>query len=165
MLWTVLVLMRFMIRDWGLGLGLGPRTWTLYLYRAVLDVCSSGASAMSGWMDGECGSSSFVFLGGVNCSAKGSHVFSRAGLGWVWNSRHGRLYAAVGSDSWTGRAASVAPRCSSFLVDLSVLRRIPGCTYFHGLWTEFGPLELGLKIHCRVRCSTFSACACVLVPE
>ena len=125
MLWTVLVLMRFMIRDWGLGLGLGPRTWTLYLYRAVLDVCSSGASAMSGWMDGECGSSSFVFLGGVDCSAKGSHVFSRAGLGWVWNLRHGRLYAAVGSDSWTGRVASVAPRCSSFLVDLSVLRRIP----------------------------------------
>ena len=102
MLWTVLVLMRFMIRDWGLGLGLGPRTWTLYLYRAVLDVCSSGASAMSGWMDGECGSSSFVFLGGVDCSAKGSHVFSRAGPGWVWNLRHGRLYAAVGSDAGLG---------------------------------------------------------------
>ena len=102
MLWTVLVLMRFMIRDWGLGLGLGPRTWTLNLYRAVLDVCSSGASAMSGWMDGECGSSSFVFLGGVDCSAKGSHVFSLAGLGWARNLRHGRLYAALGSDGGLG---------------------------------------------------------------
>ena len=46
-----------------------------------LDVCSSGASAMSGRIDGECGSSSFVFLGGVDCSAKGSHIFSRAGRG------------------------------------------------------------------------------------